>query len=128
MIHQYRAQRFMFLDLPGSQSGVKGDQQSSVAPRTRRIGTIPVGTIVYIQDGVRPPRGLTQPVVCREPWIVEAWLPRDYSKWNATTRTFTTVRMAGGHLAIVRSLRNGRVQPVADWILLTCIDAGLEKP
>jgi hypothetical protein len=66
--------------------------------------------------------------VCREPWIVEAWLPRDYSKWNATTRSFTTVRIAGGHLATVRSLRNRRrVALVADWILLECVDAGLER-
>lgn len=127
MIHQDGGQRFRLIDLPGSNSRIQGAQQSSTAPRVMRIGTIPVGTIVYIQDGVRPLRGLTQPVICRDPWIVEAWLPCDYSKWNAATRTFTSVRIAGGHLAIVRSLRSGRVQPVADWILLACIDAGLEK-
>jgi hypothetical protein len=110
MIRQYGAQRF------------------STGPRGKRIGTIPVGTIVYIQDGINPLRGLTRPIVCREPWIVEAWLPRDYSKWNPTSRSFTTVRIAGGHLAMVRSLRNRRrVECVADWILLACIDAGLER-
>jgi len=60
--------------------------------------------------------------------MVEAWLPRDYSKWDPSTRKLKTVRVAGGHLAIVRSLRDrNRVQAVADWILLACIDAGLEK-
>jgi hypothetical protein len=84
-----------------------------------------VGTIVYIQDGITPLRGLTRPIVCREPWIVEAWLPRDYSKWNATSRTFTTVRIACSHLATVRSLRNRRrVELVADWILLACVGCG----
>jgi hypothetical protein len=97
-------------------------------PRDRQIGTIAVGTILYIQDGVNPLNGLTRPIVCREPWIVEAWLPRDYAKWDAATRTFRDVRIRGGHLAIVRSLRDRRrVQTVSDWILLACCDAGLEK-
>jgi hypothetical protein len=97
-------------------------------PRDRRVGTIPVGTILYIQDGVRPLRGLTGHIVCREPWIVEAWLPGDYAKWDPQTRRFTTVRIAGGHVAVVRSLRDRkRVRVVADWILLACMDAGLEK-
>ena len=115
MIHQYNSQRHRVLRLPNGQGA-------------KRVGTISVGTIVYIQDGVYPLRGLTRDVVCRDPWIVEAWIPRDYSKWDADGRRFRPVRMAGGHLAQVRSLRNRRrVQLVADWILLHCIDAGLEK-
>ena len=83
----------------------------------KRIGTIPVGTIVYIQDGIRPLSGFPHSPVCRNPWIVETWHPRcHFGK-----------AMAGGHMATVRSLRNGRRQQVADWILLACIDAGLEK-
>jgi hypothetical protein len=36
--------------------------------------------------------------------------------------------MAGGHLAQVRSLRDRRrTAAVADWILLRCLDAGMEK-
>lgn len=62
-----------------------------------------------------------RPAVCRNPWQVVAWIPRDY----CTARK--TVRMAGGHLAIVRSLRDGRENVVADWLLLSCIDAGLER-
>jgi hypothetical protein len=98
MMRQYYAQRFR-------------------AGSLKRVGTIPVGTIVYIQDGIRPLSGLRQPPICRNPWIVESWHPR----------MFCGKAMAGGHLATVRSLRDGRSQQVADWILLACIDAGLEK-
>jgi hypothetical protein len=97
-MHQYYAQRFC-----GGSS--------------KRVGTIPVGTIVYIQDGIRPLRRFCQRPVCRNPWIVESWHPRDHFG----------KAMAGGHLATVRSLRDGRRQQVADWLLLACIDAGLEK-
>ena len=59
---------------------------------------------------------------------MEAWIPRDYAKWDESTRTFRNVQIRGGHLAVVRSLRDRRrVQTVADWILLACLDAGLEK-
>jgi hypothetical protein len=127
MFRQYHAQRFrsMYPPIPtqvGKETVYHPDR------RDKKIGTIPVGTIVYIQDGVRPLHGLTREFICREPWIVEAWLPRDYTKWDGSTRIFKTVRIAGGHLAVVRSLRNRRrAQTVADWILLACIDAGLEK-
>lgn len=60
--------------------------------------------------------------------MVEAWLPRDYTKWDRASRAFRGVRIRGGHLAVVRSLRDRtRVKTVADWILLACLDAGLEK-
>lgn len=114
MIRQYGAQRFTCCHSP--------------AFANRHIGTIPVGTIVYIQDGVRPFSGSPFPVVCCEPWIVEAWLPRDYSKWDPRLQEFRLVRISGGHLAQVRSLRDRRrVKQVADWILLRSMDAGLEK-
>jgi len=113
MFRQYDAQRFSTCYPPPLSN--------------KRVGTVPVGTILYIQDGVRPLSALNRPVVCREPWVVEAWLPRDDSKWDADIRGFRTVRMSGGHLAQVRSLRDRhRVKLVADWILLQCIDAGLE--
>jgi hypothetical protein len=83
----------------------------------KRIGTIPVGTIVYIQDGMRPLSGFRDGPICRNPWIVESWHPG----------FLCGKAMAGGHLATVRSLRDGRRQQVADWILLACMDAGLEK-
>ena len=43
MIQQYGAQRF---------------KSRCASARGRRVGTIPVGTIVYIQDGTRPLGGL----------------------------------------------------------------------
>ena len=126
MIRQYYAQRFR-PTYPSRPSGKSGSiTLYSTDPRDKRIGTIPVGTILYIQDGVRPFRDLERPLVRRNPWIVEAWIPREYSKLDG--RGWTTVRIAGGHLAQVRSLRDRRrMQLVADWILLQCMDAGLEK-
>jgi len=92
----------------------------------RRIGTICVGTIVYIQDHVRSFTAMSQPVTRRNPWIVEAWLNRDDSLCLAGR--WTTAKCAGGHLALVRSLRDGRRRTVADWILWACVHAGLERP
>lgn len=114
MIRQYGAQRFTLACPP--------------IVANRRVGTIPVGTILYIQHGIRPFSGSPFPAICREPWIVEAWLPRDYSKWDPRLQKFRLVRISGGHLAQVRSLRDQRrVKQVADWILLRSIDAGLER-
>lgn len=83
-----------------------------------RIGTIAVGTILYIQD--RYHRWVAP--VCRNPWIVEAWLPREYSEIG---RPNTFCR--GGHLAVVRSLRNGERKIVGDCHLLAAVEAGLER-
>ena len=128
MIHQYYAQRFRPSGPAPTVKEKRKLQRSCIDPSDKRIGTIPVGTIVYIQDGVRPLHGLTHDIVCREPWVVEAWIPRDYSNWDTNRRVFKEFRIAGGHLAQVRSLRDRRrVQLVADWILLACIDAGLER-
>ena len=99
MLKQIRAHRF------------KGDSP-------HREGTIPIGSIIYIQDGVTP-FGFTQPFVCQNPWIVESWGLRTWS------RTFGT--QDEGHLATVRSLRDGCRKQIADWILLSCIDADLSR-
>jgi hypothetical protein len=107
MLHQFNAQRFRWWN-------------------GRRIGTIAVGTIVYIQDGIRPLNGIGRPITRRIPWLVEAWLNRDYAKWSSGK--LCTVKIAGGHLAQVRSLRDGRRLVVAAWILLACVDAGLDRP
>jgi hypothetical protein len=127
VFRQYYAQRFR----PMHPAVVKKAGRRTVHfldPLEKQVGTIPVGTILYLQDGVNPLRGLTRPIVCREPWIVEAWLTRDYAKWDESTRAFKTVWIRGGHLAVVRSLRDRRrVRTVADWIVLACVDAGLEK-
>ena len=91
MMNQYHAPRF------------RGDARLG-------RGTIDVGTILYIQDG----RG---PVVCRNPWIVEAWHNREC----------LGAILAGGHLATVRSLRTGERRKVADHFLRAASDAGLER-
>jgi hypothetical protein len=107
--YQYHAQRFRCL------------------PDGRKVGTIHVGDILYIQDGVRP-FVFPGEVTCREPWRVEAWIPRDYVTLDPLTRKYKTMRCSGGHLAMVRSLRNSRrTEQVADWILLACADAGLTR-
>lgn len=127
MFRQYYAHRFRSM-YPCVAKKVRRKTVYYSDPRDKQIGTIPIGTILYIQDGINPLKGFTRPIICREPWIVEAWLPRDYAKWDGLSRTFKNVRIRGGHLAIVRSLRNrSRVQAVADWILLACLDAGLGK-
>jgi hypothetical protein len=79
-----------------------------------RIGTVPIGSIVYLQDGCRP---FSFPSItrCVNPWIIESWHNREYC---------TGAVGAGGHLATVRSLRDGRRKQVADWILRAHDDAG----
>jgi hypothetical protein len=106
MFRQYKAHRFCGGNNP------------------HRIGTIPCGAILYIQDA-RPLSGLRGPFVCREPWIVEAWHNREYfpAVKGAPAVTYCT----GGHLATVRSLRTGKRRQVADWLLLAAADAGLER-
>lgn len=100
------------------------------APRRRGgqnphgVGTVPIGTIVYLQNtGLRIGRNGSP--VCVVPWIVEAWLPREYHP--AVRGRPSSVYIRGGHLAIVRSLRDRRVvRTVADHLLLSNIDAGFE--
>ena len=95
--------------------------RATAASGGKRIGTIPVGTILYLQRGgfwsyTRPIR--------RNPWIVMAWLNREYFPGVKGARSVTF--MAGGHIALVKSLRDGRTLAVADHILLQASDAGLE--
>lgn len=94
------------------------------------IGTIDVGTIFYLQDGVRPLGGRNRHarIIRRNPWIVVAWHNR---KYHPAVKDYDhTTFLAGGHLATVRSLRDGREQQVADWFLRWHLDNGfeLEKP
>lgn len=91
----------------------------------RRVGTVPVGEIIYIQDGASPMR-FPERVVMREPWQVEAWIPRETTYRDPATGTHSMKRCAGGHLAVARSLRDRRkTRIVTDWLLLACVDRGL---
>lgn len=66
----------------------------------RPVGTIPVGTILDVRG--RKVR-------------VEAWIPRDYSVYERGC--FKTKRIAGGHMALVRTLHNGRQFELSDvWL------------
>jgi hypothetical protein len=102
-------------------------QRLRYLPDGRQVGTINVGDILYIQQDARPFHA-PSPVSCREPWQVEAWLPREAFTLDPATRRPKMTRCAGGHLALVRSLRDSRTtRLVADWILLASVDAGLTR-
>lgn len=80
-------------------------------------GQISVVLVADIFD-VSPER-VAGDVVRREPWMVEAWLPRELGAARKVAGRYESPRMAGGHLARVRSLRDRRrTATVADWILL----------
>jgi hypothetical protein len=129
MFRQYHAQRFR-PSLPLIPKKLRGKTVYCPQPNDRgyryRIGTGAVGTIVYIQDQMSPPGSIRTPPVRRNPWIVEAWENRPY--YPCSPNRPKVMFRAGGHTAVVRSLRDGRVRSVADWILLACIDAGFTKP
>lgn len=66
----------------------------------RQVGTIPVGTVLLVRG--RKVR-------------VEAWIPRDYASYERGR--FTTKRIVGGHLALVRNLHNNAVFELSDaWL------------
>ncbi|MEQ8866679.1 MAG: hypothetical protein RIC54_24935 [Thalassobaculum sp.] len=90
----------------------------------RPVGTIAAGTIFRVTDGSR---GIERYV---DTVMVEAWLPRDYAIaciGPGDHRTHVTVRIRGGHLAVVRSLRSGRRYRHADWLLHTVTERLTEK-
>lgn len=138
MMKQYGAQRFQ-RSLPAIPQVIgKGKRQQTVwrdDPRDMdakyRVGTIRVGQVFYIQDDHRPIGGGCTALryrwrdCCRNPWQVIAWSNREY--YPAVKGASPVTYMRGGHLATVRSLRDGRVKQVADWILLQCEELGLEK-
>jgi hypothetical protein len=96
MIRQYDGQRHRLVEIGG---------------RIRRVGTVPVGTIVRIRG-----RKLQ----------VEAWIPRDYT---AVERgRFVTRRIAGGHLARVRDLRTGRSANLSDAWLVDAVPIRTDEP
>lgn len=129
MMRQYGAQRFQpsLPMVPRKRRGgiTTWQPQPGDFGYAHRVGTVPIGTIVYLQDGLRPfGRDSHHPIVCRNPWQVVAWRNREY--FPAVAGRPRVTYMVGGHLAEVKSLRDGRVKLVADWMLLACLDAGLE--
>ena len=95
-----------------------------------RVGVIPAGAIFYIQDdGWWCDRYRGRPV-CREPWIVEAFLNGTVGagRRNAETGLWEDVYVAGrSDMALVRSLRTGRRRQFAVRILILHEDEGLRR-
>lgn len=94
MLRQYRAGRFRYVDTPRGRLPV---------------GTIPVGAII-------------RPHNCLSNVQVVAWIPRDYSTYDRDPitgrRNFVTKRITGGHLALVRSLADGKTFHLSDaWLI-----------
>lgn len=92
------------------------------------IGTLAIGQILYLQDfrpmgGIRGQDRYSRPI-CREPWIVESFANREY--YPAVKGAPPVTYMLGGHLVNVRSLRTGRRQQVADWLVVRAVDCDLE--
>ena len=108
------------------QYGAATHRRERIGGRPRAVGTIPVGTIVYVQDGVGPfgpPSRHFQPER-RNPWIVECWHPREACAAAWQNGNWERRYLTGGHMATVRSLRDGRRRQVADWLLLASSENG----
>lgn len=95
-----------------------------------RVGVIPTGAIFYIQDdGWWRDRYRGRPV-CRQPWIVEAFLNGTLGagRRNAETGLWESVFVAGrSDMAVVRSLRTGRRREIAVRLLVLHEDMGLRR-
>ena len=110
MIRQYGAQRF----LGGS--------------NPRRIGVIPVGAVFYLQDDWWWRDRFRGKPICREPWIVTAFFngTMGASRRNRDTGHWESTYISGrSDMALVRSLRDGRLQRVAVRTLILHDDEGL---
>lgn len=100
---------------------------STVLPSGRAVcvGPVQVGDTFYLQDA------RATPVVRRVPWRVEGWLPRERAAAACVVRPdgarhYENRFSAGGHLALIRSLRSGEVRTVAEQWLYAAYDASLE--
>lgn len=93
-----------------------------------RVGVIPSGAIFYIQDEWWWRDRYRGRPVCREPWIVEAFLNGTLGagRRNADTGLWESVFIAGrSEMAVVRSLRTGRRNRIAVRVLILHEELGL---
>ena len=92
------------------------------------VGVIPVGAIFYIQDeGWWRDRFRGAPI-CRNPWIVEAFLNGTLAaaRRDAKTGLWQDRHLAGrSDTALVRSLRDGRRYRIAVRVLILHEEHGL---
>lgn len=85
----------------------------------RRSAALRVGLICYPQDYFRPLGwDWRHDAIRRNPWIIEGFCNRE---------TFGRGYARGGHLVLIRSLRDGRRKLVADWLLKIASELGLTK-
>jgi len=95
-----------------------------------RVGVIPVGAILYLQNEDWWRDRYRGAPTCRAPWIVEAFLngtiaaaPR-----NRNTGRWEDLYVAGrSDMAIVRSLRDGQRRTIAVRTLILHEDEGLRR-
>lgn len=96
MIRQYNPQRFQRLTLRG---------------RVVHAGTIAAGEIIRLPDRLCDTRHDRRV-------MVEAWMPREHTAAKIVDGRHMSSWMRGGHLAVVRSLSDGRRRLVADhWLM-----------
>jgi len=144
MLRQYGAQRYQ-PSLPMIRSEIKtkkGKVKEVVYTpdpndfnAKHRVGMYAVGTLVYLQDRL----GRFDRPILRDPWIIVAWLNRKYFPCVTRERLKTILEPArfkkighipevtyirGGHLAVVKSLRTGRVVEVSDWLIRNADELG----
>jgi len=105
-----------------------GGQRCRGGHNPLRVGVIPIGAIFYIQDeGWWRDRYRDAPV-CRNPWIVEAFLNGTIAaaRRNRDTGLWEDVYFAGrSDMALLRSLRDGRRRQIAVRTLILHEEHGL---
>ena len=103
-------------------------QRRRGGPNPLGVGVIPAGAIFYLQDeGWWRDRCRGAPI-CRNPWIVEAFLNGTIgaARRNRQTGLWEDVYAAGrSEMALVRSLRDGRRRQVAVRTLILHEEHGL---
>lgn len=100
MLRQYNPQRFRYQEIGG---------------RVRHVGTIPVGTIFRSTNEMRLDLG-------ERKLMVEAWLPREIGAGRRRNGRYENTFAAGGHMAQVRDLSNGKRFTLADHFIRFCVD------
>lgn len=93
-----------------------------------RVGVIPIGAIYYLQDDWWWRDRHRGKPICREPWMMTAFLNgiMGASRRNRETGQWESTYQSGrSDMALVRSLRDGRLQRIAVRTLQLHEDEGL---
>lgn len=95
-----------------------------------RVGVIPAGAILYIQDEQWWRERFRGRPTFREPWLLEAFLNGTLGagRRNAEAGLWENVFIAGrSDMAVIRSLRTGRRRQIAVRLLIAHEEAGLRR-